>query len=84
MRKQSGDVAHAKERVAGYQADIDELNAQFEDEVVTLEDQFDAQAEELKEVIVKAASTDIEIHLVGLAWLPYIKDEDGLTLAFDA
>ena len=58
-------------------ADIEALNRELSKEVATLDSSFDAQAEDLDDVIIRAKSTDIHVPLVGLAWMPYQADENG-------
>ena len=53
------------------------LNKQLEEEIAALDTSFDAQAEELDEIVVRAKSTDIHVALTGLVWLPYTADEKG-------
>ena len=58
-------------------ADIEALSRELKKEVATLETSFSAQAEELKEIVVRAKTTDIHVPLVGLAWMPFTADEGG-------
>tara|TARA_R110002096_G_scaffold29497_13_gene88824 strand:+ start:21716 stop:24109 length:2394 start_codon:yes stop_codon:yes gene_type:complete len=76
-RKEAADVERAKQTAAKVRADIAALNAELEDEVAELDTAFDAQTEELDEVVVRAKSTDIHVAVTGLVWLPYTSDEDG-------
>jgi len=76
-RKESADVKRAEETAAKVKADIEALNQALSKEVATLDTSFDAQAEALDEVIIRAKSTDIHVPLVGLAWMPYQADESG-------
>lgn len=75
MRKEAADVEHAKETATAVRQQIEELNTEFEQEVAKLQQNYDAQMEDLDEITIKPKSTDIHIHFVGLAWLPYSKDE---------
>ena len=50
---------------------------ELEKEVADLDTSFDAQAEELDEIVVRAKSTDISVAVTGLVWLPYTKGEKG-------
>ena len=75
MRKEAADVEHAKETATAVRQQMDELNAEFEQEVAKLRENYDAQMEDLDEITIKPKSTDIHIHFVGLAWLPYSKDQ---------
>ena len=76
-RKEAADVDRAKQTAAKVEADIAALNAELEKEVAALDTGFDAQAEELSEVVVRAKSTDIHVPVLGLAWMPYTPDAKG-------
>ena len=76
-RKEAQDVERAKQTADKVKADIAALNKQLEEEVAKLDTSFDAQAEELDEIVVRAKSTDIHVAVTGLAWLPYAADEKG-------
>ena len=75
--KEAADVARAEQVADKVKADIAALNSQLEKEVADLDTNFDAQAEELSEIVVRAKSTDIHVTITGLAWLPYTKGEKG-------
>ncbi len=76
-RKEAADVARAEETAAKVRADLDALNKQAEQEVAALDTAFDAQAEPLDEIVVRAKTTDIHIPVVALVWLPYAADAKG-------
>jgi Helicase HerA, central domain len=76
-RKESADIKRAEQTAARVREEIGTLNAQLEKELAALDTAFDAQAEELDEVVIRARSTDIHVPLLGLAWLPYIADAQG-------
>ena len=76
-RKEAADVERAKQTVAKVKADLEALNAELEEEVAALDTAFDAQAELLDEIVVRAKSTDINVALTGLVWLPYTTGEKG-------
>ena len=83
MQKEAGDVARAEETAARVREELGALQAQFEDEVAALDSGYDAQEEELQTIEIKPKSTDIQIHFVALAWLPYDRDSLGrLTARF--
>lgn len=56
--------------VTAVQAELDELALQFDEEVAQLDEAYDAQTEELKEVIVRARTTGIDVRYIGIGWLP--------------
>jgi hypothetical protein len=76
-RKEAADVARAEQTAEKVRADIAALNQQLEKEIAALDTAFDAQAEALDEIVVRARSTDINVALTGLVWLPYTKGEKG-------
>ena len=76
-RKEAADVARAKETAARVRADLEALSAELEREVKALEGAYDAQAEEFAEIEVRAKSTDINVSLIGLVWMPYRKSGKG-------
>ncbi len=57
--------------------DIAAMSRTLDQEVKDLETSFDAQAEELTEIVVRAKSTDIHVAVTGLVWLPYSAGERG-------
>ena len=75
--KEAADVARAEQIAEKVRADIAALNRQLEKEIADLDTSFDAQTEELAEIVVRAKSTDIHVAITGLAWLPYTKGESG-------
>ncbi len=75
--KEAADVARAKETAEKVKLDLAELNKQCEKEVAELDTAFDAQAEELDEVVVRAKAADIHVPVVGLVWMPYSADDKG-------
>lgn len=76
-RKQAADVERAEQAAQLVRADIEALDADLEQEVAALDAGFDAQAEPLDEVVVRAKTTDVSVPLVALVWMPYQTDSDG-------
>ena len=75
--KEAADVERAMQTAEKVKQQIAALNEALEDEIAELDTAFDAQAEELDEIVVRAKSTDISVALTGLVWLPYTKGENG-------
>jgi sigma54-dependent transcription regulator len=75
--KEAADVARAEQIAEKVRTEIAALNSQLEKEIADLDTSFNAQAEELGEIVVRAKSTDIHVAITGLAWLPYTKGEGG-------
>jgi len=76
-RKEAQDVERAEQTAAKVRADLQALEQQLGDEVAALEAGFDAQTEELKEIVVRAKSTDIALNATALVWMPYAADDKG-------
>ena len=76
-RKEAADVARAKQTEKKVQADLKALSKQLQIEIGELDTAFDAQAEELDEIVVRAKATDIHVPLLGLIWMPYAPDSKG-------
>ncbi len=75
--KEAADVERAMQTANKVKEEIAALNAALEKEIADLDTAFDAQAEELDEIVVRAKSTDIHVSLTGLVWLPYSADDKG-------
>jgi hypothetical protein len=76
-RKEAGDVVRAEQTAAKVRADLEALNRQLEEELDALDTAFDAQAEELEEITVRARTTDVHVPVLALAWMPYAADSRG-------
>ncbi len=76
-RKEAADVERATEIANKTQSEIEALNAELEQVVADLDTAFDAQAEELDEVVVRAKTTDVHVPVIGLVWMPYAEDDKG-------
>ena len=76
-RKEAADVARAKQTAEKARADLEALNRQLEEEIDALDTAFDAQAEELEEITVRAKATDVHVPVLALAWMPYTPDSKG-------
>ena len=76
-RKEAADVERAKATADKVRADIAKLSNALEQEIAELDTAFDAQAETLDEIVIRARSTDIHVTITGLVWLPYVAGEKG-------
>ena len=79
--QQSGDVARAQESLDAVQQQYTDLEAKLQLEVDALGAAYDAQQEQLEEVIVRAKSGDVHVQLCALLWVPYVKDANGVVSA---
>ncbi|MDH3403282.1 MAG: ATP-binding protein [Acidobacteriota bacterium] len=64
------DVARAEEDIEEIKKDLAELQAEAEREVAELAQRLDPLNEELAKTEVRPRRTDIEVRLLGLAWVP--------------
>ncbi len=79
--QQSGDVTRANESVQALQQQYAELEGQLQGEIDALGATYDAQSETLERIPIKAKSGDVQVQLVALAWVPFVKDATGMTRA---
>ncbi len=75
--QQSGDVARAAENVQTLQQQSADLEARLQEDIDGLGTVYDAQAESLTTVPIKAKSGDVQVQIVALAWVPLVKDASG-------
>ncbi len=66
--QQRSDIGRAEETVEAVDAQIAELQAQFQADTEALAERFDPSAEELEAVVVRPKKTNIAVKLVALAW----------------
>jgi hypothetical protein len=76
-RKEAEDVERAQEKYDAVKMQLEELEKQSKEDIEKLESSFDAQNEKLKEIIIKPKATDMHVHMVALAWLPYYQNRKG-------
>jgi Helicase HerA, central domain len=69
------DIGRAADTVEGVQTQIAALNQQLEDELNALETVTDEQFEEVR---IKPKTTDVNLELVALAWVPYTRNDKGV------
>jgi hypothetical protein len=77
LSKESADVERAEETATRVREELAALQQQFDDDVAALETAYDSQHDALREIPVKPKSTDIQVHFVGLLWIPYVRDSKG-------
>ena len=82
--KQAGDVGRVEETMEAIQAQIQDLDAQFQAETAALQAQSDPMNERLETISIKPKKKDINLRVVALAWTPQWRDERGdLTNAWE-
>lgn len=76
--KEAQDVERAQEDIKTLEQQKQELEREIEDAIADLEDRFDARGEALETVQLKPRKSDVTVHLVALAWVPYATDGSPL------
>ena len=71
------DVARATDTVEALQAQLDDLQKQFDAESAELAARIDPATEQLESLVIKPKKTDITVQLVGLVWMPSWRDSQG-------
>lgn len=73
-----GDIQRAEQDLEARQADLNELEAAFEEDLKSLEDQYHPEAIELEEITFPPRKTDLAIPEFGILWRPWSIDADGI------
>jgi len=81
IMKEKDDVDRAKDSVATHQQTLDDLETEFKAEMDQLAARIDPATEELQKISIRPAKKDIVVKLVGLAWLPFWRSQDGSVTA---
>ena len=79
MRKQMGDVKRAEAKVEKIEADIEDLKKRCDEDVSALNDAYDAQHDQLEEILVRARSTNIRVKWFGIGWRPVFSEQSEHT-----
>jgi len=77
IMKEAQDVQRAKETLATYQQQFQELENEFRAEMQQLQLKIDPLSEELETVTLRPAKKDISVKLVALVWVPGWQAPDG-------
>jgi len=75
--KEAKDIERAKDTVEAIQQRLQKLEADFKADVDALTAKTDPLTEQLEQVSVRPAKTDISIGLLVLGWFPYWQSADG-------
>ena len=76
--REKGDIARAKQELAELQAQLEALEAEFEQELAAVRTTEDAGIGEVLEKTIAPRKTDITIGKVALVWTPWRVDDDGI------
>jgi hypothetical protein len=77
IQKESMDVARAEETAQSIRQQLEEMQAQFQKELESLDRQVDPGAEQLDEIRVLPRSSDIALEYFALVWMPWRKEPNG-------
>ena len=70
IMKESGDVDRAKENLASLSEQLIALQDRLQDDLNSLEDQFDLSVEQLEVVKIRPSKTKISVKLFNFLWVP--------------
>jgi hypothetical protein len=76
IQKEAGDVERAQETAAAARAQLEQLEAEFQQDLAAIEGGYDALTEDLEQVPITPKQSDIHVHFVGLAWAPQTPGEE--------
>jgi hypothetical protein len=77
-RRQRGDVVRAEETVQTLTDSLEEIEAEFQEEVRSLRESLNPAAMEISEFLVRPRKSDISVTRVTLVWLPWLVDSTGV------
>ncbi|MFO7637232.1 MAG: DUF87 domain-containing protein [Clostridia bacterium] len=76
--RQSGDsIAQSQETLEAVEAQLLDLEKELEREVERVSGTYNLMNENLQKVIIRPIPANITVHLVGLAWAPYVQGDHG-------
>jgi len=75
--KEAKDIQRAKDTVEAIQQRTQRLEADFQADLDALTAKTDPLAEQLEQVSVRPAKTDISVQFLALGWFPYWQSADG-------
>jgi hypothetical protein len=75
--KERGDIDRANENAETVSTQLQELEAEFQNEVAAFDASTDPANEVLEKVPLKPRKADVAVKLVALVWLPYWVDSEG-------
>ena len=75
--KSGQGINQAQETLESVDAQLEELQLELEQELEKISESYNMLEERLEEVEIRATSGNITVHLVGLAWVPFIRGDKG-------
>ncbi|HYP13633.1 MAG TPA: hypothetical protein VEQ63_06900, partial [Bryobacteraceae bacterium] len=74
IRKESSDVGRAEENVESLAQQLDDLQAQVDSEIQSVQTQYEASSSLVEAVAIKPKKANINVRLFSLVWAPYRKE----------
>jgi len=78
---EGGDVKRAEESLALLKQRQADLEEEFQQEIDSLGADIDPMTESLETVVLRPRKSDIDVHTLGLVWMPYWQDSTGSLLS---
>ena len=75
--KEAKDVERAEDNVSAIQQRLQQLESDFKTDTAALAARLDPTTEQLEQLSVRPARTDVSIQLLNLGWLPYWQGSEG-------
>ena len=76
--KQRSDIGRAEENVEAMQEKLANLEAEFDEALEELKEEYAPEALELEELPLRPRKSDIAVETLALVWAPWIVDSDGI------
>jgi hypothetical protein len=73
--KSGQSIDQAEERLKSLEVQLDTLQTELEQQLKDISFEYDSVKDKVETIDIRAASTNITIHLLALAWVPYEKGE---------
>jgi hypothetical protein len=77
VSREAEDIRQAEETLQALNKNRNDLDAEVESEVQTIQDKYDPDLLELKNKEIRPRKSDLSIERVVLVWLPYTVDQHG-------
>jgi len=78
ISKEKADVEHAEEKLELQQQKLEDLQAEFDEELAGLKQPVDPTEFELEEVVIRPRKSDLLVENVLLIWCPWSVDHAGI------
>jgi len=73
--KSGQSIDQAEERLKALEAQQETLQTELEQQLKDISYEYESVKDVIETVNIRATSTNITVHLLGLAWVPYEKGE---------